>query len=192
MPRKVRHRNRQLRRANYSNPYGKAKIKKDDGDNMSSITLLGIIAYFTSCFYVVYTFESLDIRVLGIFKLFCFFIGISFLIPIKIYRKKLTISIYEYIILNIITVAPVLCSIVLFLNAVFAGDPYTEQYKITSTYIEGTQVYYVLENDTYLDKPYLRTINKNEEADFQGTDYIELTFKDGLFGIRKVVSKKFY
>lgn len=191
MPRKVRHRNRQLQKQNYKNPYGKAPIS-DDSDNMSPITLLGVIAFFLSCFYIVYNFQSLDISVLGMFKLFCFFVGLSFFIPIKIYRKKLTMSVYEYIILNLITVAPLLCSLFLITNILFAGDPYKEEYRIISSYIEGTQVYYILEDEVYTEKPYLRTINKNESAEFLGTNHIELTFRDGLFGIRKVVTKRFY
>lgn len=191
MPRKVRHKNRNLQNQAYKNPYGKAKIK-DDSDNMEAITLIGVIAYFASCFFIVYIFQSLDISVFGMFQLFCFFVGASFLIPIKLYRKKLTMSIYEYIILNVITVAPVLSSLMLIINILFAGDSYKEHYSITSSYMDGTQVYYTLENNAYADKPYLRTINKNELAEFKGTNNIELTFKDGLFGIRKIVSKKFY
>lgn len=191
MPRKVRHRSRQVSQQNYRNPYGNAKIK-DESDNMSAITLMAIVAFFFSCFYIVHIFQSLEISILGMFQLFCFFIGVSFLIPIKLYRKKLTVSIYEYIILNIITVAPVLCSLLLILNIAFAGNPYHENYRIISSYMEGTQVFYELENNKYNDKPYLRTISKNETVDFSGTRNLELTFKDGLFGIRKIVSKKFY
>ena len=145
---------RKKRSGNYKNPYGKAKIKlPEDDDNMEGITVLAVFVLFMSCFYILNHFTILDLSAFGLFKVYCFFIGASFLIPIRLYRKSLTMSMYEYIIFNILSIAPLFCSSFFILNDSFSGQPYTETYNVTSAIREDLHTYYILENNQYEDQP---------------------------------------
>ncbi len=170
----------------YSNPYRKGKLKFKTEDNMSTFTVLAIAAYFICCFYIFIQFQTLALNVLGLIKLICFFIGASFLVPLKLYRKRFTMSIYEYLIINIIGISPMSCALFLFFNVIFSGPTYIETYKINSFYSDRNRVYYVLENNVYSDVPNIRSIDKNKAAEFMGKDSLRIHFKDGLFGIRKI------
>lgn len=133
---------------------------------------------------------TVDMGILGLFKLFCFMVGASFLIPIKIYRKRLTMSIYEYIIFNIITIAPIFCSSFFVLNNVFASDTYVESYKVINIKVDHGNSFYILENEQYKEKEYLRTINNSDVSDVKGSDSLKIYFSDGLFGLREIRKKE--
>lgn len=180
-----------VRRKNkrYYNPYGKAKIKAPEQDNMEGVTVLAVFVLFLSCFYTLNHFKILDLSVLGLFKLFCFFVAITFLIPIKFYRKWLTISIYEYIILNIISLAPLFCSSFFMANEAFASENYSETYQVIDVVVDNGTSFYILENNQYGDKEYIRTIKSTDDYDFFGSDSMRITFSDGLFGVRHIKKK---
>lgn len=174
----------------YKNPYGKAKFETPDDDNMEGVTVLAIFTFFMSCFYSITHFMTVDMGILGLFKLFCFMVGASFLIPVKVYRKWLTMSIYEYIIFNIISLAPLFCSSFFILNNMFASDVYIESYKVIDIEVDRGKSYYILENKQYEDEEYLRTINNADVSDVKGSDSLKIYFSDGLFGLREVRKKE--
>jgi hypothetical protein len=180
---------RTRRKPNYNNPYRKAKIKEPENDNMDNVTILAVFVLFMSCFYIFQHFMEIDLSVFGLFKTFCFFVAVTFLIPIKFYRKRLTISIYEYIILNIISLTPLFCSSFFIINASFSGATYSETYKIIDVETTHGVSSYLLENDQYIDKAYLRTINSTDEFKVYGTDSLRINFSNGLLGVRLIKAK---
>lgn len=133
---------------------------------------------------------SIELSVLGLLKIFCFFVAITFLIPIKVYRKWLTISMYEYIIFNVISLAPLFCASFFILNNTFASEPYSETYKVIDLEVKRGNSYYILANKQYEEKEYIRCINPSDEFIVNGSDSLKITFTDGLFGIRIIDQKE--
>ncbi len=164
--------------------------KAQRNDNMSKIHIAMVAIYFISNLYIIEEFNHLDLSLLGLIKLIAFLIGFGLLIPIKFYRKWLTISIYEYLILNFITIAPLLCALIIFTNENFKSDIYYESYKIESSeWVKGKTIFY-LENNQYEEKEYLRSIKDNEEFEKFGTENFSIFFYDGLWGIRIIEKKR--
>lgn len=186
-----RKKRREARKA-YHNPYGKAKIKPIEKDNMGGFTILVIFLALVSCVYILVKTYLVEISVLGIFKLICLFMALAFLIPIKWYRKKFTMSFYEYSIFNVIAISPMLTASFLLLNTIFSSDPYVETYAINSAYNESAQVYYRLENQAYEDEPFIRTIGKYDDVEVMGSDSLSIYFSDGLFGMRNILGKRLH
>lgn len=180
-------RNRRTRK--YHNPYGKAKIKVEKGDNMAGLTYLAVMIYFGSCGYIISTNSYFDLTLFGYLKIFCFFIGLAFLIPVRIYRKKYTMSIYEYIIINFIAIAPILSAGFLMSNQLFVSDISTECYEIVEKKNINGDIHFFLKDDVYADKPYLRTIKNRDKFVRYGTDNYCIEFKNGWFGLRTIESK---
>ncbi len=170
----------------------KPKIVVPKDDNMDPITIAAILVYFGSCIYLISTFGEIDLPFVGLSKMLCLFFGLSLLIPIKWYRKRLTISVYEFIIFNLIAVAPVLCSFVLIINSSITGDSYIETYKIEKYEVTERTVFLVLEDNAYEDKKYLRTVNLGDEISPGKNEFISIRFSDGLFGIRLIKSKRIH
>ncbi len=192
-PRKIREAKREARKAaGYKNPYGQAKIKLPESDNMSRFTLVATGTTLLASIYVLVRFYSIDLPLLGLIKFICFFIGFSFLIPIKWYRKKLTMSYYEYAIFNVISIAPFLTASLLFLNGALAGETYRETHAIESAYNESGQIYFNFEDAAYQDKAYLRTIGKFDEVEVTGSDSLSIYFSDGAFGFRNIKGKSLH
>lgn len=158
---------------------------------MSNFTIFMVILYFVSLFISIQFFKITDLSLYEFFRLNFLFIGISFLIPIYLYRKKLSMSFYEYTLINILSIGPFLCSLCLIVNFFFSGESYTESYAIANKEREGNQVVFSLENEQYKEKYYLRTIYDYEDAGPIGSpNQLEIQFSDGLFGIRIIEEKR--
>jgi len=158
-------------------------------DNMNNFLVLMVMSFFAASFYLLSSFFTLDISLTNLVQLYCFFIGISFLIPIKIYRKKLTMSFYEYLIFNFISFAPILISICFLLNGSIKGDAYVETYTIINSEHDEFKTVYFLENNKYEDKEYLRSIKQGDELEVMGSSKLSIYFTEGLFGFR-IIEKK--
>ena len=176
----------------YKNPYGKASIDEPVVDNMGKFTITAIIVFFISCIYLLLHIHQVELSTLGFFKILDFFLGHSFLILIKWYRKLLTMSMYEYIIFNLISIAPLLFTIFLLINNVFAGKPYIETYKIEHAVLNNENLCYVLEGNPYEDAAYIRTLYREENHEYDGSDSLSITFADGFFGIRQIKKKRLH
>lgn len=161
----------------------------DSKDNMDSFNSLMVVGFFAASVIIIALFKQLDLSLPGLLKLYCLILGISYLIPVRFYRKKLTMSLYEYILFNILGFTPLIISLIFLLNIGFSGAPYTETHKISSKVKQHSVVTYLLENDVYADKAYLRTIDHMEMVEIRGSEYLTITFSKGLFGIR-IIEKK--
>lgn len=191
MPRKPRIVNEaalEKRRQQYQ--FHKRKHEKDD--NMGTFHVLMVVSFFVSIFIILYQYPLADITILEFFKLICLLIGVSFLIPIKLYRKKLTMSIYEYIISNIISFTPVACALFFILNISFRGAMYEESYKIVHMERGDEKIVFTLENDQYADRVFLRSIHDKEVYEKEGNQYLSIYLSDGLFGMRIIEKKKLH
>ncbi len=151
-----------------------------------------VLAYFINYFFIIELFKILELKLLNLFRLLALTVGISFFIPIRVYRKKIRLSYYEYIIYNLICVGPLFLLLILSLNIGFSSKNYTETYSIVS--INKIDEYsghvLTLENDAYEDKLYLREIKATENiGNISTAKKIEYKFSDGLFGIRIIKDK---
>jgi hypothetical protein len=163
-----------------------------DKDNMDSFNSLMVIGFFVASVLVISQFRQLDLSLLGLLKLYCLILGISYIIPVRFYRKRLTMSFYEYILFNLLGFTPLVLALFFLLNAGFRKAPYSETHKISSKVPQQNAVTYRLENDAYADKAYLRTINLTESMEVRGSEYLTITFSDGLFGIRIIEKKELH
>ena len=113
------------------------KLESIKRDNMGNFTVLMVFLYFISLFVSLQFFQIIDLGLYEFFRLNLLFIGISFLIPIYLYRKKLSISFYEYTLINILSIGPFLCTLCLIFNFIFSGNSYVENYTIVEKKREG-------------------------------------------------------
>jgi len=165
------------------------RISTKTSDNMDNFNIFMVFAFFMSTFFVFEGFLHLDISLFQLFQLYCLVLGIGFLIPIKLYRKKLTMSYYEYVIFNILTFSTILLVILFKINNSFKGPEYVETYAIESYEQTEYNTMYFLENNEYEDKEYLRSIDQYDEIEVKGNSSLSLYFSDGFLGIR-IVEKK--
>lgn len=167
------------------------KLESIKRDNMGNFTVLMVFLYFTSLFISLQFFQIVDLSLYAFFRLNLLFIGVSFLIPIYFYRKKLSMSFYEYTLINILSIGPFLCTLCLIFNFIFSGNSYVESYAIVEKKREGSNVVLTLEGNHYSDKEYLRTISDFESAgSIGGAKQLHIQFSDGLFGIRIIEEKR--
>ena len=157
-----------------------------------SFLILMVAGYFIASLIIFNLFTSLDLSLIQLVQLFCLFLGLCFLIPIRLYRKILPISYYEYILFNILSASPFLILLAFSINMMFRGDTYIESYEILDIEVTPSKTIYTLENNAYEDKEYLRSINPNEDLEISGSKNLAIYFSDGLLGIRIIEKKKTY
>ena len=184
----IDNRQRYLDRRKNSPPIPK-KIKVPEKDNMGLFTVFMVVSFILSIMFFVVTVHKIDVSNFGLFQLIFGGMAVGFLIPIKLYRKKFTMSFYEYVIYNIICFAPVSIILLFLLNFSFHGGPYVETYPIES--IEKTKEYYIfsLKDNKYEGEEYLRTIYKGNYPNIRGQKEYSIYLTDGYFGLR-VIRKK--
>ena len=165
------------------------QIHTKQPDNMDKFNIAMVVAFFLSTFYIFESFKQLEISLFQLFQLYCLFMGLSFLVSIKFYRRAFTMSYYEYIIFNILAFTPITISAIFFLNNTMKGDMYLETYKVVRHEQDEFKTVYFLENDAYKEKEYLRSFTQYDEVEVMGSDELSFYFSDGLLGIR-VIEKK--
>lgn len=191
MPRKPRsYKERQLARSQQVYQF-KAK-ETESNDNMSFVHAFMVLGYFVSCFLLLNYFPNAEMSIGGLFKLFCLLIGLSFLVPIKLYRKKLTMSMYEYIFLNVLGISTLGCALFFILNDSFSGQSYEETYRITEIERQHKSYVFSLEDNAYEDQEYIRTMKDKDNYEKLGNQFFTLQFADGLFGIRVIENKRLH
>lgn len=158
----------------------------------STDNLMGfiVILYFIVTICVTAIFQILDLSIFQLFRLFILTVGISFLIPIKVYRKRWALNFYEYLIYNIVFVGPTLLLIAFSINFINPSPTYTESYAITAKERIDGAIVLGLENNKYQDKTYLRTFSENEDTHKAAyANRLELEFSNGLLGIRIIKNR---
>ena len=168
------------------------QIEREAPDNMHVIHVTMVVVYFASCLIVLNAFLIADLSAFELIKLICLMLAISFLLPIKIYRRKFTMSMYEYIILNVIGVSPFLLATFFGSNWLLKTEAYEESYRIEEMVRDGKSMILMLEDDAYQDREFLRTLYPNEEFEKVGTENYSIFFKDGPLGIRFIEKKKLH
>lgn len=171
-------------------PLKKIEVYKADSDkNMDRFNTLTVFTFFFACLYLISNFYFLDLSTSNFFQLYFLFLGIGFLISIKKYRSKLDMSIYEYLLFNFMSFAPLLVCSTFFINNTYAFKEYSETYEIKHFEHFATKTVYHLRTEAYPEKEYLRTITQKDKVTVTGEKYLTIYFSDGLLGIRRVDHK---
>jgi len=154
--------------------------------------MLMVGGYFFSAIFILAQFPFLDLTAIQLLKLFCFFLGLSFLVPIRLYRKRIELSYYEYLFFNFICLAPVFIVLTFSINEVFKGETYIESYEIVQRKVSRDKIILTLEDQSYQNKAYMRTINTKDNSEIRGNNNYALYLSDGLLGIRIIEKKRLY
>jgi len=178
--------------AKYHQKLNLEKIEREEPDNMHVVHVSMVVIYFGSCLIVLNAFLAADLNTFELIKLICLMLGLSFLIPIKLYRRKLTMSMYEYILLNLIGISPLFLALFFSGNWLFKGDIYEESYVIQDMVWHDKTMVIELEDQIYDDREFLRSLKPNEEFEKEGTENYSIYFADGPLGIRFIEGKKLH
>lgn len=171
-------------------PPQKITLKNYESDkSMDRFNMLMVFTFFIACFYLVSNFYFLDLSLSNFFQFYFLFLALGFLISIKKYRKVLDMSIYEYILFNFMSFAPLLVCGTFLLNDAYDVKQYSESYKIESFEHSEIKAVYYLENNQYEDKEYIRIVGQKDEVVINGSKILTIHFTDGLLGIRKIGKK---
>lgn len=162
------------------------RLKVDKQDNMDVIHIIMTFTWFACNLYIFSEFPHLDLSILGLFKLIFVCIGISFFIPIKFYRKKLTMSFYEYLFINLLALGPLFTVCSFYMNETFGSVPYTEKHLIVDSRQTNNGTLFELENHAYQDKVYLRKVNASYRVNKKDSLYLNIQLIDGLLGFRVI------
>ena len=151
-------RERYLERRKKTPPLAK-KLVIEKQDNMSFMAIFAAISFIASIIFFIVIIHKIDISNFGLFRLLAITAALWFLVPIKWYRKKYTMSFYEYVIFNIISFAPTSVVLLFILNLTFNSSPYIETYPISDYDIYEKEYIFHLANGQYAEDEYLRTIH---------------------------------
>ena len=174
------------------NPPVQKKLVVEKGDNMSFLAFFAAFSFIGSIMFFVVNIHKIDISNFGLFRLLAITAALWFFVPIKLYRKKFTMSFYEYIIFNIISFAPTSIVLLFILNLNLNGAPYIETYQIESFEPFERKYIFHLKNGQYEDEEYLRTIHDKNFQYLNGTSHYSIKFSDGYFGLRVIENKSSY
>ena len=167
--------------------------KTDKSDNMSTVHFLMVLLYFISLFVLIQYYLKTFMNFFELVGFFIFSIALAFLIPISVYRKKYTMSFYEYALINIMGLAPVITALLLLLNFHLASNLSVGTYKIVARKDTGKSVILVLENDAWAEHEFVRTIDdfSNYRKPATSADTLSIAIAEGLFGY-KVLKDQIY
>ena len=172
------------------NRFNKISIPKKD--YMSTIIGWAVFVYFLSAIIIMTNHDYFVLSVFQFIQLFCLLLALTFLVPIKFYRKKLDMSYYEYIFLNFLGFSPILLLLVLGVNYSFKSAPYEETYRIVNYTSSQGNMTYVLEGNKYEDYDHIRTIKLSGDVEIEGNTFMSISFSNGLLGIRMIEKQKIH
>jgi hypothetical protein len=169
------------------NPPPQKEVEKD---NMETIHILMALALFIGLGLIITFATSTVITIWGITKIFAFVLAISLLIPIKWYRKKLTMNVYEFFLLSLLGYAPIITGLFFTLNFTTRSNYHVETYTIQS--IEKGKYYsdVHLKNDTLSEYSLLTSYDTRESNFYLGRKTMRYEFEDGGFGLKILVDKR--
>jgi hypothetical protein len=186
--RELRRIKRKLVQAQYKvNLPKKTPVKKD---NMGPIHLLMTVTFFIGLFLITNYATVTVISTWSITKIFAGILAISLLIPIKWYRKKLTINIYEFFLLGLLGYAPFLTGIYFATNYFTRGNEHVETYKIEQVEMHTFFSDLILENDTLNEYALLTCFDSRDSGLYKGRTKAKYTFEDGGLGLKILVDKR--
>ncbi len=186
------------------NPKGKNSITTNHRENlfnqlnfpkkdyMPVIIAWAVVIYFLSGIFLLTNYSYFVLSVFQFIQLFCFFLALTFLVPIRIYRKKLKMSYYEYIFLNFLGFSPIMLLFALGINYSFKSDAYLETYRIINFSSSKGSMIYILEDNKYDEYENVRTIKLSEDIEIDGNAFMAISFSDGVLGIRMIEKQKVY
>lgn len=166
----------------------KSEVKKD---NMGCMHFFMAFAFLIGFFMLIQFGMFTVITFWNITKIFAVFLAIGLLIPLKWYRKKWTMNIYEYFLVNLLGIAPLFTGIIFFFNFLFSHHPHKESYDIESI-SEGTFYAEIhLSDNTFEDYNILVSMDDNEYKMYKGAKQVEYFFLEGGLGMKILVSRDF-
>lgn len=167
----------------------RAKLEKET-DNMSKIHVLMVLMYFAGLFLILFYYSLTFLTLNGLLKIFAVILTASFVVPIKLYRLRYSMSFYEYTIGNILSLSPLLCGLILLLNFHFSSEVVTEVHKIKNLSKQNNTILLQLENDAYEEESFVRSFDEAEFSANFSSDSLELHLANGLFGYKVLKKRK--
>lgn len=186
-----KYRRRSRRRRKKRRPIRVSKIHVPRKDNMNNFyviafltALAGVMAYGIGSKYFIIS-QSTYLKIVLITFL------LTLLVPIKYYRKKFTISYYEFIVFNFMISTPVILLLVFSLNLMLPIKYYKESYKYTDTrYLSSCECQVVyLENEQHENDIAFRKLIDREYTTYRGDSIYTIEYSRGIFGIRMYESQ---
>jgi hypothetical protein len=186
---------RELRRIRRELVKAQYKVKpprpqKETKDNMGNVHVVMTLALFVGLFLLVNYASETVISVWGITKIVVGIFAVSLLVPIKWYRKKFTMSVYEFFLINLLGYAPLFSGLFFFTNHIGSNNFHIETYKIKSIemgrYFSSMQ----LENDTLSEYAILTAFDSRDSTYYKGRSTARYEFMDGLWGLKVILDKR--
>ena len=165
-------------------------IAPERKDNMESIHIIMVLAFFIGLGMIVIFASETVISIWGITKIFSFLLAITLLIPIKWYRKKLTMNVYEFFLLSLLGYAPFLTGLFFTVNYLNQSNFHVEKYPIES--IERG-IYFsdiILKNDTLSEYAILTSFDNRDSTFYKGRKQMRYEFKHGGLGLKILLDKR--
>ena len=126
----------------------------------------------------------------NITKIYTGILAISLLVPIKWYRKKLTINIYEFFLLGLLGYAPLLTGSYFATNYLTSYNEHSEIYKIESVEMHTFYSDLILENDTLSEYALLTCFDSRDSSLYKGRTKAKYTFEYGGLGLKILIDKR--
>lgn len=157
---------------------------------MSKIHVLMVLMYFAGLFLILFYYSLTFLTLNGLLKIFAVILTASFVVPIKLYRLRYSMSFYEYTIGNILSLSPLLCGLILLLNFHFSSEVVTEVHKIKNLSKQNNTILLQLENDAHEEESFVRSFDEAEFSANFSSDSLELHLANGLFGYKALKKRK--
>lgn len=164
--------------------------KKEKEDNMDAVHILMSLSLFAGLFLLVNYASITVISIWSITKIFTGILAVSLLIPIKWYRKTLTISIYEFFLIGLLGYAPLFSGLFFGLNYSFRSNEHSEIYKIEKIEMSTFFSDLILESDTLSEYAILTSFDSRDSSYYKGRKTIRYILEDGGLGLKILVDKR--
>lgn len=163
-------------------------------DNTSPIYSFAVIFTLLAVVAIAALNHLFILNLIDFFKIFICTYLLLIAIPIKVYRKKFTISFYEFFIFNFILTTPAILLIIFSLNYFIVIDHSTETYPVERVryYGKSSMRIVTLKNKQYIDNEAMRTIYNWNEHEFVSNRLYEISYATGIFGIKMYEFQKLY
>ncbi len=160
-------------------------------DNMGWIHFLTIFAFFMGFFLLIQFGSVTVISFWGMSKIFAIFLAIGLLIPIKWYRKKWTMNIYEYFLVSLLGIAPFFSGLIFLINFSFSHTPHIESYEIEKISEGNLYSDIHLKNDTLSEYGILTSNDSREYQIIENAKKVEYHLEYGALGMKVLMERKF-
>lgn len=159
-------------------------------DNMGTIHVIMSVSLFVGLFLLIKFATVTVITTWSISKIFAGVLAISLLVPIKWYRKKLTMNVYEFFLIGLLGYAPLLTGTYFATNFLTSSNEHSEIYKIEQVEMHTFYSDLKLENDTLSEYALLTCFDSRDSSLYKGRTKAKYTFEDGGLGLKILVDKR--